>query len=111
MEADSYFFSAFGARFEQIPHTPINWMRYNFKDRRIVPTKYTVRTNEHNPGNSHLKSWPVETSMDGKNGREVACDKKNKQPEAKLINGTFAIGSRPRTVAFEFSMVVVDELL
>jgi hypothetical protein len=76
---------------EDIPHTPNNWICYDFKERRIVPTHYTIRTNGHGPGCFHLKSWLVETSVDGKSWREVAREEDNKQLNGKWFIGTFPV--------------------
>jgi hypothetical protein len=75
-------------RIKDIPHTRNNWICYDFKERRIVPTHYTIRTYD---GNSHLKSWLVETSADGKNWREVAHEENNTQLNGKFFTATFAV--------------------
>jgi hypothetical protein len=62
---------------------------YNFKERRIVPTHYTIRTFSGGPGDSHLKSWLVETSADGENWREVAREEDNEQLNDSRFTGTF----------------------
>jgi hypothetical protein len=53
---------------EGIRHTRNNWVCHDFKDRRIVPTHYTIRSHdsvrERGTG-AHLKSWLVDTSEDG----------------------------------------------
>jgi hypothetical protein len=64
---------------------------YNFKERRIVPTHYTIRTHSDSPGGSHLKSWLVETSADGENWRVVAREEDNKQLNGHIFAGTFAV--------------------
>jgi hypothetical protein len=64
---------------------------YDFKERRIVPTHYTIGTNEYGPGYAHLKSWLVETSADGESWREVACEEKNRQLNGSRFTGTFAV--------------------
>jgi hypothetical protein len=63
LETGSHFLSAFRNRSEAIPHTRNNWVRYDFKERRIVLTHYTIRTSIAGPGNYHMKSWLVETSL------------------------------------------------
>jgi hypothetical protein len=63
---------------------------YDFKERRIVPTRYTIRTNWNGPGYQHLKSWLVETWTDGKSWREVARDENNEQLNGMWFTGTFA---------------------
>jgi hypothetical protein len=64
---------------------------YDFKERRIALTSYTIRTNRSLPGGSHLKSWLVEASADGENWREVAREEDNECLNGELLTGTFAI--------------------
>jgi hypothetical protein len=91
LETDSVFFSAWREKKEDIPRTPNNWVCYNFKERRIVPTHYTIRTCGGPPGWYHLKSWLVETSADGEGWREVAREEDNEQLNGELLTGTFAV--------------------
>jgi hypothetical protein len=76
---------------EDILHTRNNWICYDFKERRIVPTHYTIRTHAFGPGGYHLKSWLVETSTDGKNWREVAREEDNEQLDDSRFTATFAV--------------------
>jgi hypothetical protein len=62
LEAGSEFISDHRYPSEDIPHTRNHWLCYNFKQRRIVPTHYTIRTNDGGPGDEHLKSWLIEGS-------------------------------------------------
>jgi hypothetical protein len=87
----SYFYSSFRNKEEHIPHTRNNWLCYDFKERRIVPTHYTIRTNDDSPGGCHLKSWLVETSVDGESWRKVAREEDNKQLNSAYLTGTFAV--------------------
>jgi hypothetical protein len=91
LETVSCFFSAYRTRKEDIPHTRNNWICYDFKERRIVPTHYTIRTHRNDLGWAHLKSWLVETSMDGENWREVAHEEDNKQLNGYLFIATFPV--------------------
>jgi hypothetical protein len=91
LETDLFFHSAYRKEEEDIPHTRNNWICYDFKERRIVPTHYTIRTNDGGSGSSHLKSWLVETSTDGKNWREVAHEEDNKQLKGSRFTPTFAV--------------------
>jgi hypothetical protein len=91
LEDDSVFASALRGKEEDIPHTRNNWICYNFKERRIVPTHYTIRTHASGPGVSHLKSWLVETSADGEVWREVAREEDNEQLNGERFTGTFAV--------------------
>jgi hypothetical protein len=63
-------------------------MCYDFKERMIVPTHYAICSG---PGNSHRKSWLVETSADGESWREVAREEDNEQLNGKWFAGTFAV--------------------
>jgi hypothetical protein len=56
-----------------------------------VPTHYTIRTNYGDWGEPHLKSWLVETSLDGENWREVAREENNEQLNGRLRTGTFGV--------------------
>jgi hypothetical protein len=76
---------------EDIPHTRNNWICYDFKERKIVPTHYTIRTHGNGPGGAHLKSWLVETSADGENWREVARGENNEQLNGDRFTATFAV--------------------
>jgi hypothetical protein len=91
LEGDSNFLSAYRQKEEDIPHTRNNWICYNFKERRIVPTHYTIRTNFDDPGQAHLNSWLVEASTDGENWREVAHEKNNNRLNGSGFTGTFAV--------------------
>jgi hypothetical protein len=91
LETISCFGSASRDKKEDIPHTRNNWICYDFKKRRIMPTHYTIRTNWGSPGYSHLKSWLVETSTDGKNWREVAREEDNDQLNGSRFIATFPV--------------------
>jgi hypothetical protein len=91
LETGSHFGSAYREKTEGIPHTRNNWICYDFKERRIVPTHYTIRTNNCGSGGWHLRSWLVETSADGKNWREVAREENNRQLDGLWFTGTFAV--------------------
>jgi predicted nucleic acid-binding Zn-ribbon protein len=88
LEAGSVFFSAY--RGKGIPHARKNWVCYDFRERRIVPTHYTIRTNGRYSG-SHLKLWLVETSADWESWREVAHEEDNGQLNGEHFTGTFAV--------------------
>jgi hypothetical protein len=86
LETDSLFQSAFRGKKEDIPHTRNNWICYDFKERRILPTHYTIRAHVY----SHLKSWLVETSTDGENWLEVAREEDN-QLKGEYFTATFPV--------------------
>jgi hypothetical protein len=91
LEADSCFWSAYRFSSEGNSHTRNNWLCYDFKRRRGVTTHYTIRTHGSGPGRPHLRSWLVETSLDGKDWREVAREENNKQLNGTYFTATFAV--------------------
>jgi hypothetical protein len=90
-ETDSYFGSAYRKNEEDIPHTKNNWICYDFKEKRIVPTHHTIRANGWFEGGGHLKSWLVETSADGETWREVARKEDTERLNGRFFTATFAV--------------------
>jgi hypothetical protein len=88
LDTDSFFQSGYRKAEEDIPHTRNNWICYDFKERRIAPTHYTIRTFGAGP---HPASWLIETSADGKSWQEVAREEYNKQLNCKWLIGTFPV--------------------
>jgi hypothetical protein len=65
---------------------------YDFKERRIVPRRYTIRTyDDDGYVGSHLKSWVVETLADGQSWREVAREEDNEHLNGAAFTDTFAV--------------------
>jgi hypothetical protein len=93
LKAVSCFWSACRNQEDHISHTRNNWLCYDFKERRIVPTHYAIRTYNFGSGNSHLKSWLVETSADGEHWREIAREEENEQLNGPNFTGTFTIAA------------------
>jgi hypothetical protein len=91
LETGSYSLSTYREKREDIPHTTNNWVSCGSRERRIAPTPYAIRTNEYGPGGPHLKSWLVETSVDGENWREVAREEDNEQLNGSWFTGTFPV--------------------
>jgi hypothetical protein len=91
LETDSLFGSAYRRKVEDIPHTRNNWICYDFKKRRIMPTHYTIRTKENGSFGHHLKSSLVETSADGESWREVARKEDKEHLNRKWFICIFAV--------------------
>jgi hypothetical protein len=91
METGSEFCSAFRPDIEDIPHAKNNWVCYDFKERRIVPTHYAIRTQSYRAGGAHLKSWLVETSADGTSWREVDHKEGSNELNGRYFTGTFPV--------------------
>ena len=45
-----------------------SWICYDFRDRRVTPTSYSLKLSGLEPGDNHLKSWALEVSNDGSEG-------------------------------------------
>jgi hypothetical protein len=91
LENDRWYRSAFRNKKADIPHTRNNWLCYDFKEKRIVPTHYAIRAHDDGRGDEHMKSWLVETSLDGENWREVDHQEDNDQLNGSHRIGTFAV--------------------
>jgi hypothetical protein len=87
LETHSTFHSIWRDRSTDIPHTRNNWICYDFRDRKIVPTHYAIRTCGGGTGSEHLKSWQVETSVDGVTWREV-----DHREDSATLNGQYFVG-------------------
>jgi hypothetical protein len=91
LEGNSCFLSGHRDKKKEIPHARNNWICYDFKSRRIVPTYYAIRSGYGGPGGAHLKSWIVETSTDGENWKEIDRKKDNAKLNGWKITGTFPV--------------------
>jgi hypothetical protein len=63
---------------EDIPHMQNNLFCCNFKERRILPTHYGLRSDDDDSG-WYLKSWLIKTSVDGENWQEVVREEDNRE--------------------------------
>ena len=62
-----YFYSA---------NSPNSWICLDFKDHRVIPTAYTIRTRHCGTNDRHLKSWIFEASKDN-NAWKTLDEQKN----------------------------------
>ena len=90
---DSYFASS---------NEPNSWICYDFKDRRVIPTSYSVRS-YWNASGDHLKSWVVEVSNDGTENSWKEIDRRdnNNDLNGKHVTANFKI-SRVPNESFRF---------
>lgn len=66
------------------------WICYDFKERRVAPTSYTVKSYNFGPGGRHLKSWALEVSNDGSSWAVV--DRRDNNSD---LNGSHATHNFP----------------
>jgi hypothetical protein len=92
--ASSRFVSVSRSKKEDIPHGRNNWLCYDFKERRVVPTHYAIRSYDslgEDSDGAHLKSWLVETSVDGQHWWEVDHREGNYELNGRSLVRTFAV--------------------
>ena len=61
------------------------WFCIDFKDRRIMPLHYSIRTFVFGPGSTHLRSWAVEISKTGEDWIEI-----DRRVNTDDLNGIFS---------------------
>jgi hypothetical protein len=64
------------------------WLCYDFKDMRVVVTRYTLRSHTNAKDTNHLRAWAIEGSEDGEQWTEI-----DRQEDDASLNGPKAIGS------------------
>ncbi|OHS95125.1 hypothetical protein TRFO_38643 [Tritrichomonas foetus] len=67
---------------------PNQSITFDFKDMRIIPTFYSIRTQGCGINCCHMKSWVVEQSDDGIEWTEV-----DRQENSNELNGSFKVGT------------------
>ena len=77
------------------------WICYDFKEQRVIPTSYTVRTNGVAFGGSHLKSWVIEVSNDKHSWTEIDRRDNNNDLNGSHATRNFKI-SHVRRKRFRF---------
>ena len=87
LESDSRFYSK---------NSPNQSLIFDFKNMRITPTAYSIRTQGCGINCCHIKSWVCELSEDGENWIEV-----DRQENSSALNGSFFIGTFPVDTSFK----------
>ena len=78
--------------YESIPNS---WIAYDFKDSRITPTSYSIRSWSACAASCHLKSWVFEVSMNGKTWEIVEGRENNNNLNDTLAIDNFSINPVP----------------
>ena len=71
---------------------PDSWIKFDFKERKVLLDRYTLKTVNDPKGSVHLKNWVLEVSDDDNNFTEI-----DKHKNCRLLNGPL------RTKTFEVS--------
>jgi hypothetical protein len=93
LEDSSCFHSAHRDKNDIIPPAKNNWICYDFKDRKVIPTHYAVRSST---GVAHPSSWVVEVSKKGKKWKEIDHKENNIDLNRQRVTRVFpAAASKP----------------
>ena len=71
------------------------WICYDFKERRVIPTSYTVKASQSAPGYYHLKSWVIEVSNDRYSWTEIDRRDNNNDVNGDYATANFKISNVP----------------
>jgi hypothetical protein len=66
---------------------PDQWLCYDFKNRRVMPTHYSI----HGYSNHYLRSWTFEGSVDGSSWFSLDDQKGNSTTNSNHPIGTFSV--------------------
>ena len=64
---------------------------FDFKDKSVNLSSYTIKSNHNSDGDNNPKSWVVEVSKDGKNWEEIDRRENNESLKGKYIVSTFKV--------------------
>ena len=72
-----------------------SWICYDFKERRVAPTSYSIRSHKQAPGGCQPKSWVFEGSNDESKGSWVSldCRHDNRELNRYFVTQNFSISS------------------
>jgi hypothetical protein len=87
-------------RWFQSKDEPGQWVCWDFRDLRVRPTNYTIRS-------MGLKSWVIEGSVDGKNWTEI--DRQTDNEKFKLACGSFT-GTFPVSKTVECRFIRLTQI-
>jgi hypothetical protein len=94
VHANSYFWSKYLDWQSEIPHVRNNWICYDFRELRIIPTAYAIRSCcDGMVGPTNLKSWVVEISINGNDWRQIDYKENNSELNDVNVCKTFAVSA------------------
>ena len=73
-----------------------SWICYDFKERRVLPTSYSVKSYDCGPGGWNLKSWVLEVSQNGSDWTVVDSRNDNHDLDDSLVTRNFTISQSPK---------------
>jgi hypothetical protein len=87
LRSGSYFCSVHRGKQSDVPHTRNNWVCYEFKGSRVLPTHYSIRTGYK----AFMKSWLVEVSDNGNNWHLIDRQENCREANAAHYVGVFGV--------------------
>ena len=83
----SYFYSM---------NNPNEWICFDFKEHRVVPTNYKIRSFPNSSNFGHPKSWVIEGSNDNSSYEIISEEKDNSSLNGKSVVCTFTINKQQK---------------
>lgn len=68
-----------------------SWISFDFRNRRIVPTEYTIKSGPWKENGHHLKNWVLEGSVDNESWKIIDEEKDSSFLNGKHLYHTFKI--------------------
>ena len=84
-------------KFHCSKNTPNSWICYEFKNHRIIPTHYTIRTMCGGSNAGHLRNWVIECSTDNNSWETIDEEVNNSSLNGKNYVHTFKINKQIST--------------
>jgi len=91
LKSSSFFWSAHRNIWDDIPHSKNKWLCYEFRDRKVIPSHYAIRTNSNDIESEHLRNWAVEGSRDGETWVEIDRREDNGELNGYKFTATFSV--------------------
>ena len=80
-----------------------SWICFDFKDRRVSPTNYSIRSiYDGGCGSNNLKSWTIEGSSDGQSWVVLDRRENDNSLNARNVTRNFAIASTESPSSYRF---------
>ena len=72
-----------------------SWICYDFKEKRVLPTSYSIRSSYEGRGGTNPKSWCVEVSNDGEMWETLDTRVDNNDLNGAFVTHNFPVGQTP----------------
>ena len=72
-----------------------SWVCYNFKQRRVAVTSYSIRSFDAGRGSGHPRSWVLQVSNDGEVWNTIDSSENNSDLNGNLVTCHFPVTTQP----------------